>query len=458
MKIEIPAGVRRVMEELISRGYEAYIVGGCVRDALRGAAPNDWDIATNATPDEMSSVFSDYTLVPTGEKYGTKTVVIGENHYEVTTYREDGNYSDGRRPDNVTFSRSLNDDLSRRDLTINAMAYNDDAGMIDPFGGARDLKQGVVRCVGNARDRLNEDALRVMRAIRFAVTLDFDLPKETVEAIWDCGENLKNVSQERKRDELVKILRGIRGLNKESAHFFTLRRMTEYIIKRIMPEFRQMAQVTHNNPFHYTDVFNHTMDMLFAADTDDVEILLTVLFHDIGKIKCRVFDERRLTNHYYGHAEHSVSVSREIMERLRFDNKTIERVLLLVTGHDFELQNNRRSAKKLLERFGLELCQKLYQFQLLDKAAHRWNYPGYYQEWVSEASKAVALWEEILENREAFRVGDLAINGHDLIAIGYRQGIGIGEALRLCLEYVVEHPDKNTKGDLIEYVKNLAEN
>ncbi len=453
MKITLPTGVRQVMSELTSRGYEAYIVGGCVRDSLLEIEPKDWDIATNATPDEMSCVFADYTLVPTGEKYGTKTVIIDAEHYEVTTYRADGTYSDGRRPDKVTFSQSLDDDLSRRDLTINAMAYNDNVGLIDSFGGARDLKQGVIRCVGLARDRFNEDALRVMRAIRFAVTLDFDLPKETVEAIWDCGENLKNVSQERKRDELVKILRGILRLDKESAHFSTLRRMIEYIIKRIMPEFQEMAQVTHNNPYHYTDVFNHTMDMLFASDTEDIEILLTVLFHDIGKVSCRVFDERRLTNHYYGHAEHSVAIAREILERLRFDNRTIERVLLLVTGHDFVIQNNRRSAKKLLERFGLELCQKLYQFQLLDKAAHRWNHPDYYQKWVSEVSKAKNLWDEIIESREAFLVKDLAINGHDLITIGYQQGPELGDALKRCLEYVIENPEKNTKDDLLEHVR-----
>jgi tRNA nucleotidyltransferase (CCA-adding enzyme) len=452
MFIKIPEDVKHIMRKLSDAGYEAFVVGGCVRDSLLGFTPKDWDIATNATPDKMKKVFSSYKVIPTGEQYGTLTVLRGKTRCEVTAYRSDGAYSDGRRPDTVTFSQMLGDDIGRRDFTINAIAYNEIDGLTDFFDGQNDLSNRTIRCVGDPAKRFNEDALRIMRAIRFAVALDFDISKETVEAIWTYGKNLDNISQERKRDELLKTLKGLHKLKKDTPHYTKLRLLTEYVIKRVIPEFQTLAQVTHNSHYHYTDIFTHTMDMLFMADTDDTEILLTVLFHDIGKMEARVFDEKQLTNHYPNHAEHSVEIAQKILTRMRFDNKTIKNVLPLVSAHDYVIQNERKCAKKLLNLLGMELCGKLLRFQMLDKAAHRWNQQGDYALWAGEADKIRNYWREIIDNNEAFNISGLSINGGDLIAIGYKQGRIIGEILNDCLEYVMENPEKNNKQELIEYI------
>jgi tRNA nucleotidyltransferase (CCA-adding enzyme) len=241
-------------------------------------------------------------------------------------------------------------------------------------------------------------------------------------------------------------------LDKTAARYSKIRRMVEYIIKRVLPEYQELAQFTHNNPYHYTDVFTHTVDMLFMADTDDIEVLLTVLFHDIGKMKARVFNEKRLTNHYYNHEAASADMTRDMMERLRFDNSTIERVVRLVSVHDYLIRPNRRCAKKLLQKLGLELCVKLTQFQLLDKAAHRWETSDAYDEWTAGVAQMTELWQEIIENNEAFNIRDLAINGHDLMEMGFVQGKALGDALALCLDYVIEYPERNSKADLVEYI------
>jgi len=439
------------MCELNNNGFEAYIVGGCVRDSLLGVVPKDWDIATNAMPNEIKEIFSSYYLIPTGEKYGTMTVLLNKVSYEITTYRADGSYGDGRRPNAVNFSNTIKDDLCRRDFSINAMAYNDEYGIIDLFGGQSDLKNKIIKTVGNAENRFNENALRIMRAIRFATTLDFDISKEVINAIFECGDNLKNISMERKNAEIVKILCAINKLDKDTYHYPKLRGMIEYIIKRIIPEFIGLAQITHNNIWHYTDVFTHTMDMIFFGYTDDIELIMTILLHDIGKLKARVFDDKRLTNHYYGHEIYSVKMAQEIMHRMRFDNKTIEIVLKLVEAHDFVLQPTRNVAKKLLNKLGHDLCIKLFAFQLIDKKAHRWG-SGEYDKWVCKVSEIKTIWHDILFNNEAFTIRDLAINGYDLINIGFVQGKILGEILNNCLEYVIDNPDKNNKESLIAFV------
>jgi tRNA nucleotidyltransferase (CCA-adding enzyme) len=449
--INIPNDVKQILQEITCAGYESFIVGGCVRDSLLGVSPKDWDIATNATPTEMKEIFSTYKIIPTGEQYGTMTILLNELPYEITTYRSDSQYSDGRRPDIVTFSQTLKEDVKRRDFTINAIAYNETDGLTDFFGGQNDLKNRIIRCVGDPAERFNEDALRIMRAIRFAVTLDFDISKETIEAIYNNGKNLENISQERKRDELLKTLKGLHKIKKDTQHYTKLRLMTEYIIKRIIPEFQALAQLTHNNPYHYTDIFTHTMDMLFMADTDDAEILLTILFHDIGKMEARIFDEKRLTNHYYRHAEYSVEITRAILNRMRFDTKTINNVLSLIKTHDYAIQNSRKCAKKLLNTLGIHLSTKLLSFQVYDKNAHRWPLRKDYDKWAIEMNKVKKLMQEITDSNEAFALRNLAINGNDLIAIGFAQGKKIGDTLNICLEYVMEYPEKNNKIDLLSY-------
>ena len=459
--INIPPTIKQIMTELNTAGYQSYIVGGCVRDALRGVAPDDWDVTTDATPNEMKDIFADterYRLISTGEQYGTMTVVSlpePDLPCEVTTYRTDGIYSDGRRPDSVIFSKELQDDLSRRDFTVNAMAYNADTGMVDPFGGCDDLRNRVIRCVGVPAERFNEDTLRVMRGIRFAICLDFKIDNETLNAIWECGHNLVNVSQERITAELIKTLRALHRLDKSAPHNQLLCRMVEYIIKRTIQEFIELAQLAHNSVFHYTDVFTHTTDMLFDANTNDVELLLTILFHDIGKLKAQRFDEKKLVTRFSGHEPHSARMAAEILHRMRLDNRTITRVVKLIKFHDYPLCPDRRLCKKraktLLNKLGHELCLKLYEFQLIDKKAHRWGYSELfpsYETWVKYVAPLVPLWDEIIGNGEPYRICDLAISGGDLIENGFPQGKAIGEALDRCLEYVLHFPEKNNKADL----------
>jgi tRNA nucleotidyltransferase (CCA-adding enzyme) len=453
MQINIPPEVGRVIAALEQNGYEAHIVGGCVRDSILGVEPKDWDICTSALPEQTVKCFPGRQIIETGLKHGTVTVIIGDKPFEITTYRKDGAYSDSRRPDDVEFVGGLKEDLSRRDFTVNALAYNPNTGLADYFNGTADLKSKVIKCVGNPEDRFNEDALRVMRAVRFAVCLDFDISKDTIHAIWNRGQNLDNISAERKRDELVKILKGLRGLDKNTAHYQKLCRMTEYIIKRIIPEFQELAQITHNNPYHYADVFTHTMDLLYKADTDDTEILLAALFHDVGKMKARIFNEKRLTNHYHNHAAYSVEITKAVMGRLRFDNKTAETVLRLVEAHDYVIRADKKCAKRLLNKLGYGLCVKLLKLQLLDKAAHRWNGEGEYREWVSRASGIQKLWDEIIENNEAFMISDLAVNGDDVLALGIPRGVMVGKILRSLMEAVIEEKIDNDREILLEYIR-----
>jgi tRNA nucleotidyltransferase (CCA-adding enzyme) len=387
---------------------------------------------------------------------------------EITTFRADGNYSDGRRPDEVTFSDNIEDDLARRDFTMNAMAIrlvdfllwesSDDSlksKLIDPYDGCKALTvDKTIKCVGKPVERFNEDALRIMRGIRFAAAMDFDIDKETQKAMYECGVNLKNVSEERKRDELVKTLLSLPTLQKENPQYFNIRRMVEWAIKRIIPEFLELSQVTHNNPYHYADIFTHTMDCLFAIEKPDIELLLAVLFHDIGKLKCRHFDENRLTNHYYGHPVVSVEMTKEIMERMRFDNDTIKNVLLLVETHDSVLQGKDRTVKKLLNKIGYDLCMTLIELQWVDKGAHR--YSG--DDFAKKMNDIVAFSDrckEIIEAGEAFKIADLAINGDDLLSIGFAQGKELGDALEKCLEHVIDNPQDNERGKLLEIAKNV---
>ena len=456
------------MDEIYFYDFQSYVVGGCVRDSLLGKTPKDWDITTDATPAQMKRIFVMHRdrVIPTGEKYGTITVLMNDIPYEITTFRADGLYSDGRRPDSVTFSKTIEEDLSRRDFTINAMAYNDERGLIDLYGGERDLQNKIIRCVGNPEQRFREDALRIMRAIRFAVFLGFDIEKETLNAIYECGELLENISFERIRDELIKILSYIQEDEKKSQKY---RDIIAYIIKRTIPEFRELVQITHNNQYHYTDVFNHTLDVVFNIHTNNTVDLFAALLHDIGKIKARTFDEKYLTNHYHGHEQYSIEMAKTILKRLCFDNKTIKDILLLIKYHDYELLPTKKCAKKLLNELNLALIDRLINLQIHDKQAHRygkmytWGYTendrdnphvkNYYN-----ILKFGDIAQKVIDENEVFGQKDVAINGNDLIKLGFNQGKELGDMLKKCLEYIIENPDKNNKEDLIDYVKGEIQN
>ncbi|MBE6700177.1 MAG: HD domain-containing protein, partial [Ruminococcaceae bacterium] len=338
--ITLPMPVARALSILEACGYEAYVVGGCVRDSLLGRTPNDWDITTNATPTEMKACFSDFRVIETGIQHGTLTVIIDGMQLEITTYRNDGEYLDNRHPVQVTFSKHIEDDLSRRDFTVNAMAYHPTKGLVDLFGGREDLQNRVVRAVGDAKTRFEEDGLRILRAIRFASVLDFDIAKDTAKAVHSCRNLLSGIAAERIREEFCKLICG-RG---------AVRILRDYIevISVFMPELHRCVGFEQNTKYHCFDVFEHTLQALALCEDDDLITRLGILLHDIGKPLC--YTEDGQGGHFKGHAPIGVEITREILLRLRFDNETIHRMERLVEWHDIPLSAEKKRVKRLLQK------------------------------------------------------------------------------------------------------------
>ena len=326
--IEVPDGARQVIETLQGAGYEAYVVGGCVRDSILGRVPQDWDVTTSAKPMEVKALFK--RTIDTGIQHGTVTVMIGSVGYEVTTYRIDGEYEDSRHPKEVIFTPSLEEDLKRRDFTINAMAYNEREGLVDLFGGMEDIDRKMIRCVGDPMARFGEDALRIMRAVRFSAQLGYEIDEGTKEAIRKLAPNLRNISAERIHAELVKLV--------TSDHPEYLRIAYETGITAVVfPEFDDMMQTPQKHPHHCYNVGDHTLVSMTKVPADKV-LRLTMLFHDLGKPACLTVDEDG-TTHFHGHPAVSEKLARAIMTRLRFDNDTLNLVCKLVKHHDYANEN-----------------------------------------------------------------------------------------------------------------------
>lgn len=446
MRIELPLNVKMILDIIeIEFKKKAYAVGGCVRDSLLNRKPNDWDITTEATPDEIKSIFNH--TIDTGIKHGTVTVIIGQEAYEVTTFRVDGNYSDGRRPDSVTFTTDIKEDLARRDFTINSMAYNHEEGLIDPFNGQQDLKEKVIRCVGNPHERFEEDALRMMRAVRFAAQLEFKLDGNTLLAIEKNAEKIQNVSTERIKEEINKILLSDKPYYIELLYFIS-------IIKYIMPEFEACFGVTQNNPYHIYDVGRHTLKVLENIG-NNLDIRLAALFHDIGKPDCKTVDSNGV-DHFYKHAIISADKAQEIMKRLKYDNETIEKVVTLVKYHDVELKPEYPFVKRWLNKIGIENFQNLIELRKADIAGQNLAYIHERTEKIKEVEKIMC---DVMYQQQCFTLKDLAVNGLDLISIGYKAGIQLGEMLKELLNIVIDNPEKNNKEYLVSYAKErLQEN
>lgn len=435
MKLKIPEKVKFIIDELQKKGYEAYAVGGCVRDALLGRTPNDWDITTSALPEAIISCFSH--TIPTGIKHGTVTVMIEKEPFEVTTYRIDGEYSDNRHPDNVTFTSNLKEDLSRRDFTINAMAYNGISGITDLFGGMDDLKKGIVRTVGSPNERFNEDALRMIRAIRFSCQLGFQIDKPTFDSIRLNCELIKNVSIERIRDEFSKILlsehpsKGIENLR------------TAGLLQYFMPEILPMVGFDQKNPHHDKDVYYHTLSVVDNTEPDLI-LRLSALLHDIAKPLTFTMDDKG-TGHFYEHNVKGVEISEYILKRLRYDNLTIKKVSSLVFDHMSRYSNLKDSAvKRIITRVGIENLDDLFRLQIADikGSAPPYDYSG--------IDYLKNRCEQILEQKQPLSVKDIALNGEDIMKLGYKPGRLIGETLNYLLEKVLESPELNNKETLKE--------
>ena len=439
MKIELPRKVVLIIKNLQRHGYDAYAVGGCVRDSILNRKPEDWDITTSAKPEQVKRIFR--RTVDTGIEHGTVTVLIGKDGFEVTTYRVDGLYEDGRHPKEVTFTSRLEEDLKRRDFTINAMAYNDDERLVDAFGGMRDLNYHLIRCVGDPKERFSEDALRILRAVRFSAQLAFPIEPETAEAIKSLAPNLEKISAERIQAELVKLL--------VSDHPERIQDACELgITKVVLPEWDDMVGVKQNTPHHKYDVAAHTVHALQNVKNDKV-LRLTMLFHDMGKPVMKTTDENG-RDHFKGHAIASEQIAKTVMKRLKFDNDKIRKVTKLVAYHDYRMEPTGANVRRAMHEIGVELFPYYLAVRLADtKAQSSYERRGKLENIIQIRE----LYRNALRNKECVTLKDLAVTGTDLINLGIAPGKELGTLLNELLDMVIEDPAWNQKGKLCDYVK-----
>lgn len=448
LKIEIPSGANEIIHSLQNNGYEAFLVGGCVRDSILGRPIHDYDITTSATPDEMIEVFNDKRIIETGLQHGTITIVIDGEGYECTTYRVDGNYSDSRRPDSVTFTRSLEEDLKRRDFTINAMAYNNEAGLIDPFNGMEDIKYHKIRCVGKPEDRFSEDALRILRAIRFACQLDFSIHPSIgwVIGYTNIKHNLRSVSSERVQSELIKMI---------LCKSFPIRFMWNHgVFEEIIPEWNYMY-LQQNNKYHIYNVAQHSLKaMEYLLPETDLITRFAVLFHDIGKPHCYQDGEDGV-RHFKGHGKVSADMTDEIMKRLRFDNDTREKVVELVYYHDSTFEVEKKYVKRWLNKIGEEQFRRLLNVRRADIKAQA----DMAQETrLQKIDNIEYILEEVLRDDECFSLKDLAVNGKDVMdTMLIKSGKEVGYWLNEILTRVIDGRLKNDREDLIYWMTGITD-
>lgn len=441
MRIQLPGDVKKIIQTLQEAGYEAYAVGGCVRDSLLGRIPSDWDITTSAEPAEVKRLFR--RTFDTGIQHGTVTVLFDKTGYEVTTYRIDGRYEDGRHPAEVTFTPNLEEDLKRRDFTVNAMAYNDEAGLIDCFGGAEDLEKGVIRCVGEPAERFHEDALRIMRAVRFAAQLDARIEESTATAIRKLAPTLTRISAERIQVELVKLL--ISDHPEKMRDLYALG-----ITAVILPEFDRIMETEQNNPHHCYSVGEHTIHTLMNVENSKV-LRLTMLFHDFGKAETRTTDEKGI-DHFYGHPQISTKMAGKIMRRLKFDTDTMNRVCRLVEKHDVSVEPTPKAVRHAASGMGTELFPLFLQVKKADTLGQS-DYLR--REKLDRIQKVEQIYRDILQREECLSLKQLALNGRDLIALGVQPGQEMGDLLESMLQMVLDDPARNDRAFLTEYIKKL---
>ncbi len=434
--MRMPENVRALLERLEAAGYEAWCVGGAVRDALLGLEPGDWDVATSAPPEAVLDLFAPEAL-PTGLKHGTVTVGGGRG-VEVTTFRRDGEYLDNRHPDHVEFTSSLAEDLSRRDFTVNAIAVDRRGELADPFGGQEDLGRRVLRAVGCPEKRFEEDALRILRGLRFAARLGFAIEPGTDEAIRRCAPLLKNIAPERIQAELTGILCG--------EHVLEVLLGYPEVLGVFLPEILPCVGFDQHSVYHCYDVWEHTARAVAAVKPLPV-LRYAMLFHDLGKPEAFSMDEEG-RGHFYGHWRRSVPLARAAMERLHMDNRSRETILTLVERHDCELPLSEKSARRNLARYGEETLRLLLEVKRADNLAQAAAY--------QDRQALIRQWEELLElvlaGGACFSLKQLAVKGGDLTALGL-QGPAVGRGLAELLELVIDEKLPNERGILLEYVK-----
>ena len=430
----LPNEVEKALTMLRKAGFEAYIIGGCVRDRLMGVEPKDYDITTSAQPTQTEQVFKSFRVIETGIKHGTVTVLINGLPLEITTYRIDSKYSDNRRPDNVTFTKNLVEDTKRRDFTMNAVAMDEKGNYVDNHGGISDINDHIIRCVGDPDKRFGEDALRILRAIRFSSVLGFEIEQSTKDAVFRCKDLLRNISMERISSELVKILCG-----KDAC-----RVIIEYVdvLGTVIPEIYEMKDFDQHTPYHIYDVLEHTAHVVENVSVDPV-MRLAALFHDIAKPKTLTIDQG--VGHFYGHAKLGGEMTNSIMKRLKFDNETRETAVEIVSLHCNQITNSETAIKRFMSKHS---CDILFKVIELKKADERAKHPSCLQR-IDELEKIEQTARDIIEKNECFSLKSLTINGKDLIAIGYKPGKELGECLSHLLDSVISGDLANERDALI---------
>lgn len=474
LKMILPKNVSYIISKLEQAGYEAYAVGGCVRDTLLGRKPQDWDITTSAKPLQIKQLFK--KTIDTGIQHGTVTVMLDHIGYEVTTYRIDGEYEDNRHPKKVEFTDNLKLDLERRDFTINAMAYNDKRGLVDEFEGIKDLKDGIIRCVGDAGQRFDEDALRMLRAVRFAGQLGFEIDDNTRNAIVQRADRLENISAERIRVELTKLLVAKEAGRLRDAYSTG---MTRYFL----PELDKAMVTEQKNPHHVYTVGEHSihgieiMNCFFEVTSDrkmydkvPEEVMITakkiakkmnkkqhmilcmaMLLHDIAKPVVMTIDGDGI-GHFYGHPQESEKMAKKIMRRLTFDNESISKVCRLVKFHDYRIEDSNRAFRRAVSKIGADIMDMLFLVEYADVLSQS---DKMLEEKLSKINSGVEGFEYITQNAQPLSIKELALTGTDLIAAGVKPGPNMGEILKKMLDKVLDEPEANTKENLLEYLKTM---
>ena len=474
MDIKLPKAVEYIIDTLEKAGYEGFAVGGCVRDTLLGRDPQDWDITTSAKPETVKKLF--HKTIDTGIEHGTVTVMIDHVGYEVTTYRIDGEYEDSRHPKNVEFTTKLNLDLERRDFTINAMAYNHSRGLVDEFEGIQDLDRKIIRCVGDAGERFDEDALRMLRAVRFSGQLGFQIEEATRQAICERAKNLQKISAERIRVELTKLLISKdAGQIREAYH--------TGILKVILPDIDRMMTIDQKNPHHIYTVGEHSIrsvevmnalwgryvskknlpdipDQVYVYAKELTGMLtpkqhsilcITMLFHDIGKPDKMTIDENGI-GHFYGHHENGEKMSGTILKKLTFDNETVSAVRHLIRWHDYQYGTTEKSIRKAVAKIGRDYMPMLFLVQFSDILSQN---PSTFEGKLNTIYQAIEYWKKIIQSKAALELKDLEISGKDLIRLGVRPGPAIGALLKQLLGEVLDEPAYNRKDRLLERAQTL---
>lgn len=444
MNIVLPKNVKLIIDILNKNGFEAFVVGGCVRDSIIGLTPHDWDICTNAKPEEIKNCFLNFNTFDSGLKHGTISIVIDGEVYEVTTYRIDGTYSDNRRPDSVTFTSDIAKDLARRDFTINAMAYNEQYGLLDPYEGRNDLSEKIIRCVGNSDFRFNEDALRIIRALRFASVYDFVIENETSESISKNADLLKNIAVERISVEFNKLLCG-NGAEEILNNY-------RDVIAVFIPEIKPMFDYSQHTKHHNRDLWRHTTYSVKSIDKMPL-LRMSMLLHDIGKPKACKRDEDG-TCHFKGHPKYSAEIAETILHRLKYPTDFIGTCITLIKYHDVRFNGSKRQLRHVMSAIGdknVELLLKIQRADIMAQSDYK------HKEKLEKLDLACRVYEEILADKDCFTLKQLEINGNDIKKLGVTEGVKIGKILKMLLSLVIEDKLENEKSALLNKAEEIRD-